>query len=209
MSFRDLLLVAATATRCPWAILSVAGDKGTWATLVLGGVREELCDAKLFAIVAKYHEPVEVTDPARNPALAHTRLAQPGCCVRWLLAVPLFMPGAEVMAVLAVLDTHPHERAERERAALLALARLATAALADHKAPAGKVYWPARDGRVKALVSQPLLCSRDVAALFDVTERTVISWAKSGKVPCLRGRGNALRFRSEDVLALMEAGAGQ
>jgi excisionase family DNA binding protein len=50
-----------------------------------------------------------------------------------------------------------------------------------------------------------LLRSHEVAALFDVTERTVINWAASGKLACLRTVGGHLRFRSEDVMSLLEA----
>jgi excisionase family DNA binding protein len=39
--------------------------------------------------------------------------------------------------------------------------------------------------------------------LFDVTERTVINWAASKKLPSLRTAGGHLRFRSDDVLALL------
>ena len=50
-----------------------------------------------------------------------------------------------------------------------------------------------------------MLRSHEVAALFDVTERTVINWAASGKLACLRTVGGHLRFRSEDVMSLLEA----
>jgi excisionase family DNA binding protein len=52
-------------------------------------------------------------------------------------------------------------------------------------------------------VEQHLLRSHEVAVLFDVTERTVINWAASKKLPSLRTAGGHLRFRSEDVIALL------
>ena len=52
-------------------------------------------------------------------------------------------------------------------------------------------------------MEQHLLRSHEVAVLFDVTERTVINWAASKKLPSLRTAGGHLRFRSEDVVALL------
>ena len=52
-------------------------------------------------------------------------------------------------------------------------------------------------------MEQHLLRSHEVAVLFDVTERTVINWAAAKKLPSLRTAGGHLRFRSEDVLALL------
>jgi excisionase family DNA binding protein len=48
-----------------------------------------------------------------------------------------------------------------------------------------------------------LLRSQEVAQIFDVTERTVINWAAAGKLPSLRTIGGHLRFRRDDVLALL------
>jgi excisionase family DNA binding protein len=58
--------------------------------------------------------------------------------------------------------------------------------------------------RAGADVDPHLLRSREVAVLFDVTERTVINWAASDKLASLRTGGGHLRFRSEDVLALLD-----
>jgi excisionase family DNA binding protein len=48
-----------------------------------------------------------------------------------------------------------------------------------------------------------LLRSHEVAVLFDVTDRTVINWAAADKLPSIRTAGGHLRFRGEDVLALL------
>lgn len=205
-AFRDLLLVGATAAHCPLALLTVAKG-GSWSTLTFGVDREALEDPELFAIIAGRREPVEVTDPATNPALARSRLARSSLGVRWLLAVPLAGPSGEVMAIFAVLDTHPRELTRRERAAMVAAGRLISSALSVHRAsdqlPAAS---PAEANGSKAAADggSSLLRSHEVAALFDVTERTVINWASSGKLACLRTVGGHLRFRSEDVMALLE-----
>jgi excisionase family DNA binding protein len=203
-AFLDLLLVGAAAAHCPLALLTVArGD--AWTTLSHGIDKEAIEDPDLFAIIAGRREPVEVTDPATNPALSRTRLARSDLGVRWVLGVPLLGPSGEVMAIFAVLDTQPRELTRRERAAMVAVGRLVTANLLAHKAtgpvlgevPSPSEPKPAQDGSA-------LLRSHEVAALFDVTERTVINWASSGKLPCLRTVGGHLRFRSEDVMALLE-----
>jgi excisionase family DNA binding protein len=43
----------------------------------------------------------------------------------------------------------------------------------------------------------------DVARMFDVSERTVARWARTGKLPCIRTLGGRLRFRLEDVEAAL------
>ena len=82
---------------------------GSWSTLSFGAEREALEDPELFAIISGRREPVEVTDPASNPALAHSRLARSNLGIRWLLGVPLLGPTGEVNAIFAVLDTEPRD----------------------------------------------------------------------------------------------------
>ena len=207
-AFVDLLLVGATAAHCPLALLTVAKG-GSWSTLAFGVEREALEDPELFAIIAGRREPVEVTDPATNPALSHSRLARSNLGVRWLLAVPLAGPSGDVIAIFAVLDTHPRELSRRERSAMVAAGRLVSSALSMHRATDNLLAAPAAPGEASngprpASDGSSLLRSHEVAALFDVTERTVINWASSGKLSCLRTVGGHLRFRSEDVMALLE-----
>ena len=207
-AFLDLLLVGSTASRCPLALLTVAKGDG-WSTLAIGAEREALEDPELFTIIAGRREPVEVTDPASNPALSNSRLARSSLGIRWLLAVPLLGPNGEVNAIFAVLDTEPRELTRRERQAMVAIGRLVNGALSSHRATdqiSGPAAVPERaNGTKQAPDGHSLLRSHEVAALFDVTERTVINWAASGKLACLRTVGGHLRFRSEDVMALLEA----
>jgi excisionase family DNA binding protein len=44
----------------------------------------------------------------------------------------------------------------------------------------------------------------EVAALFGVTPRTVILWARAGKLPSFRTPGGTFRFRRADVVALVD-----
>ncbi len=207
-AFADLLLVGATAARCPLAILTVVSGEG-WSTLSFGAERDALEDPELFDIIAGRREPVEVTDPASNPALANSRLARSALGIRWLLGVPLLGPNGEVNSIFAVLDTEPRELAPRQRAAMVAIGRLISGALSAHRAAdhiaAPPVVPEHANGTKQAGDGHSLLRSHEVAALFDVTERTVINWAASGKLACLRTVGGHLRFRSEDVMSLLEA----
>jgi excisionase family DNA binding protein len=207
-AFADLLLVGATAARCPLALLTVVNGDG-WSTLSFGAEREALEDPELFDIIAGRREPVEVTDPGSNPALADSRLARSTLGIRWLLGVPLLGPSGEVNAIFAVLDTEPRELAPRQRASMVATGRLISGALSAHRAADNIAGPPAVsehvNGSKQAADGHSLLRSHEVAALFDVTERTVINWAASGKLACLRTVGGHLRFRSEDVMSLLEA----
>jgi excisionase family DNA binding protein len=207
-AFLDLLLVGSTAARCPLALLTVA-KSGGWSTLAFGAEREALEDPELFSIIAGRREPVEVTDPASNPALSNSRLARSSLGIRWLLGVPLLGPSGDVVAIFAVLDTEPRELTRRERQGMVAIGRLVNGALSAHRAT-DHISTPAAlpehsNGTKQAPDGHSLLRSHEVAALFDVTERTVINWAASGKLACLRTVGGHLRFRSEDVMALLEA----
>jgi len=207
-AFADLLLVGSTAARCPLALVTVVRGE-SWSTLSFGAEREALEDPELFSIIASRKEPVEVTDPVSNPALAHSRLARSNLGIRWLLGVPLLGPSGEVAAIFAVLDTEPRELTRRERAAMVAVGRLLSTALSAHRGTDHLGPQPApaehQNSARQTADGHSLLRSHEVAALFDVTERTVINWAASGKLACLRTVGGHLRFRSEDVMSLLEA----
>ena len=93
---------------------------------------------------------------------------------------------------------------------MVAIGRLISGALSAHRAtdqigtsPVGPTDHAT--GAKQTADGHALLRSHEVAALFDVTERTVINWAASGKLACLRTVGGHLRFRSEDVMSLLEA----
>jgi excisionase family DNA binding protein len=61
---------------------------------------------------------------------------------------------------------------------------------------------PSKPGRGEN--GKQLLRSHEVARLSNVTERTVINWASSGKLPAFRTLGGHLRFRGEDVANLLD-----
>jgi excisionase family DNA binding protein len=64
---------------------------------------------------------------------------------------------------------------------------------------------PARSGRN---ATDDLLTSAEVAALFGVDRRTVVLWAKRGRLPALRTPGGQHRFRADEIRRLLETSTG-
>ena len=218
--FTDLLFLAAMSCQAPMAMISVAQPDGSWSTLTYGvDRREPLCDAELFAAVAGGGEAVEVTDAGADPRLATSVLTTP-LGVHYFYGVPLSSPDQATVAVLCVLDRRTRELSKREQQAVAAVGRQLTGQLVLWRRPRkppspvdqvdGSRGWPPPGAGSPfngspAGSNQHLLRSHDVALLFDVTGRTVVNWASSKKLASLRTAGGHLRFRSEDVLALLAA----
>ena len=67
----------------------------------------------------------------------------------------------------------------------------------------------ARAARLQAEASDDdLLTSAEVASLFGVDRRTVVLWAKRGRIPALRTPGGQHRFRAEEIRGLLEEHEG-
>jgi excisionase family DNA binding protein len=54
-----------------------------------------------------------------------------------------------------------------------------------------------------------LLTSAEVASLFGVDRRTVVLWAKRGRLPALRTPGGQHRFRADEIRRLVETTGGE
>ena len=54
-----------------------------------------------------------------------------------------------------------------------------------------------------------LLRTSDVAALFQVSERTVSEWAKRGQIPSVRTPGGHRRFPAKGIRALLQEHSGE
>jgi excisionase family DNA binding protein len=54
-----------------------------------------------------------------------------------------------------------------------------------------------------------LLTSAEVAALFGVDRRTVVLWAKRGRLPALRTPGGQHRFRADEIDRLLKGNNGE
>ena len=64
-------------------------------------------------------------------------------------------------------------------------------------------------GRLQADASDDdLLTSAEVASLFGVDRRTVVLWAKRGRIPALRTPGGQHRFRADEIRGLLEKHEG-
>jgi excisionase family DNA binding protein len=67
----------------------------------------------------------------------------------------------------------------------------------------------AREARREAEASDDdLLTSAEVASLFGVDRRTVVLWAKRGRIPALRTPGGQHRFRAEEIRGLLDEHEG-
>ncbi|MCU1377421.1 MAG: binding domain, excisionase family [Acidimicrobiales bacterium] len=53
-----------------------------------------------------------------------------------------------------------------------------------------------------------LLRTREVALLFEVSERAVTDWARKGRIPSVRTPGGHRRYPADDVRALLERAGG-
>jgi excisionase family DNA binding protein len=63
--------------------------------------------------------------------------------------------------------------------------------------------------RLRAAASdEDLLTSAEVANLFGVDRRTVVLWAKRGRIPALRTPGGQHRFRADEIRGLLEEHEG-
>jgi excisionase family DNA binding protein len=58
-------------------------------------------------------------------------------------------------------------------------------------------------GEVPGSLAGRLLRTREVALLFQVSERAVTDWARRGRIPSVRTPGGHRRYPAEDVWALL------
>ena len=218
-AFLDLLLLGSLACQTPVAVLSVPQPDGSWSTLSHGfDSREGLNDPTLYAALASHSDPYEIED--LMTAMPSSPLVQPPHSMRWAYGVALRSETGALIGVVAVLDRWVRKITKREHRAMASFARQMSAQLAGIRRPApafGRPDLTSPVARVAAAVqarpngsdkghsSEPhqLLRSHEVAVMFDVTERTVINWAASGKLPSLRTIGGHLRFRRDDVMRLL------
>lgn len=59
------------------------------------------------------------------------------------------------------------------------------------------------DGTVPSSLEGRLLRTREVALLFQVSERAVTDWARRGRIPSVRTPGGHRRYPADDVFALL------
>jgi excisionase family DNA binding protein len=61
----------------------------------------------------------------------------------------------------------------------------------------------AGDGSLPGSLRGRLLRTREVALLFQVSERAVTDWARRGRIPSVRTPGGHRRYPADDVWALL------
>lgn len=141
---------------------------------------------------------------------------QPPFWMRWAYCVSLGDTESPQRAVLMVMDRWEHQITKDLYRAVAAMGRSLLRALQTEldgasgpvrtfdrtSAPAaGDSNAPLERERLDS----PVLKSTDVAKLFDVSPRTVDNWATSGKLPHLRTLGGHFRFRTEEMLELLNS----
>ena len=213
------------------ALISVIQPDGQWSTLSYGvDRREALNQPDLFDAVASGSGPIELPDLTADPTHRSSKLANGPLAVRFIYGHPLRTSLDSTLGVFCVMDRRARQLTGPEHQAMSAIARQVTDQIVlwrrttapkpdllqtPHRRRSTDRIGGNRPGPDAALVDllglrrpgsgveQHLLRSHEVAVLFDVTERTVINWAASRKLPSLRTAGGHLRFRSDDVVALL------
>jgi excisionase family DNA binding protein len=65
------------------------------------------------------------------------------------------------------------------------------------------------EGSVPPILAGRLLRTREVAQLFQVSERTVAEWARRGRIPSVRTPGGHRLYPAEEVRKLLMASDGR
>ena len=214
----DLLTLGALGCRAAAACLAVRSESG-WATLPFGLPEDEdLAAGELFEAVADSMRPMQFSD--LTSVLAGSPLVEPPLDLRWAFGINLRDRTGEPIGIVVVFDRVLHEITGAEERALAAMGRRMVIEMTGRtglgnppSAAQAPAQVPSLDRRgvtprlqARDVMGGQLLKTGDVAAQFDVTERTVINWVNAGRLPALRTVGGHLRFRKADVLALI-AGA--
>lgn len=206
----DILLLASLAGGVASAVLAIEQADRSWRVGRHGRGPMPPLDARLFISVAAQGSAREFPDLLL--ALPGSPMTAPPSCLRWAYGTPLPHPDNATRAVVVLLDTWLRTVTAREQHALRTAARSISRILTDR--PGRFAASPAVAARTRPSWSavpistprQPpgrLLRSTEVAALFKVTDRTILNWAASGAIPCIRTIGGHLRFRQEDIEALL------
>jgi excisionase family DNA binding protein len=211
----DLLLLGSLAANAPLALLGLPTAEGGWKTLATPPYEGPGIDAvALYGRVSGTREPVEIHDLFE--AMPDHSLVRRPYGMRWAYGVELRDRAGHPLGVVGVLDWGLRRVTPADQRALRALSRQLVQALTDVdeepsvECEASRTTHHAepseRAGRYEN-DSPQLMRSSDVAALFSVTDRTILNWAASGELPCIRTLGGHFRFRPYEVMALLRGQA--
>lgn len=202
-------------------LLAIPRLDGGWSLHAAGERHTPVLDRGLLELISSHQGALELEDLL--VARPDSPLAAFPHSMRWVYGLAIRDESARTVAVLTVMDRWLRSLAGRDRRVMQLVARQVGSRLgsqvpvapADPPAPGPLPAAPAPNGSagvVPALrqdrsarvgMQTKLLRSSEVAALFDVTERTVINWAAAGKIPSIRTVGGHLRFRQEDIMELV------
>ena len=65
------------------------------------------------------------------------------------------------------------------------------------------------DGQLPEVLKGRLLRTREVALLFQVSERAVTDWARKGRIPSVRTPGGHRRYPADEIRALLEQASSE
>lgn len=221
----DVLALGALAFNAPIAALTVGNPDTGWHTFAYGvgrsfdglsnddsdpGPMEQFSLAPLVPHFPAGGQPVELPD---LPSLApHAELLRPPHGLRWAYGAALVDRQRGQIGVVAVMDRLVHTVTRRELDVLGALVRQLPRAIngpalipVEVRSPVSASVRPAPRPAVE--VGQAAGClirTAEVAALFNVTDRTVHNWVAAGRIPSMRTVGGHLRFRRDEIVALLE-----
>lgn len=222
---QDLVLLGSLALNAPLLILGRCRPDGSWDVTCSDGASSRPEVHRLLDLVHRSEELVEFSALAGLPG--GRWLSDAPRSFRWACGVALRAdgPGSPVHGAVIVLDRAMRQVTVLDHRVLRVLVRRVQSRLGlPHEAvpvPAAPVSpVPPSHGNGDVSTFRPvagsvvplmgallggerLLRSRDVAGLFDVTERTVLNWAASGVLPSFRTFGGHLRFRDGDIAPLL------
>ncbi|MDP9386343.1 MAG: GAF domain-containing protein, partial [Actinomycetota bacterium] len=219
--FDDLARVAAAVCGAPMAGLAFVDAERVWLKSGVGPVTpEEPRTTSPAAWTILQRDPLVVPDAAADRRFAAHPSVAAHPQVRFWAGAPVVTRDGHPLAVLFVADTEPRRLGAEEYDALRSLARQVASLLElrahelDLDASSASLPVDGPLGERARLVRQllgdgggpdKLLRTREVALLFDVSERTVNYWASQGRLPSRQTAGGHRRYASRDVLQLFQS----
>jgi len=218
----DLLTLLAYGSDAPVALLAVRGNGGGWSILShgltssLGLEHDQFFDAA--SSVAGTMEFADILTLCPSSGLARGPNS-----LRWGYSTTLEDGNGHIVGLVAVLDCWLRQLSKKTVRVLAVAARQIEIQLTlihgiagnDPRPPDKRRHGPdasalpvpdktLRGSSRPVLVVPKLLRTSDVAAIFQVTDRTVTNWVTAGRLPCTRTVGGRLRFQQSDIMALVE-----
>lgn len=223
-AFDDLAHLAAKLCATPASAIALVDADRLWLKSKVGLDVSHIDRASGFCGWGILQRDVFVVpDSAEDERFAGSPLVTSDPGIRFYAGVPLVTAGDLALGMLWVGDAVPRHLGAEQRQELRALGRQASLQLElrahDRRLDAPPPVLAADEGRrpgtrealLRELEAQDevpggterLLRTREVALLFDVSERTVNYWASQGRLPSRQTAGGHRRYAAGDVLTLV------